>query len=794
MPMKKDSTASLASSHDELVMEGAKRALATSKGITRVPLEDLGPALFNRLGAPTSGRHCMNLAKRIIAVEGFATQRYTAGFCHEPDPDKPLSVSSHGNGMATRDPLLPRVHGKALKGVFAKTHLVTLLLLYKQGCLPDLQRMVARQPGHARFQELQEALSQGIFMHIFPFEAVRDHLDDFKCLMASDNFDHAYGMTGSEIRCISVIRELIRNMEVPKAMSQFVAVTSEITKLSTQRWGAHDLEAFWDFAQTTLELQMEMLGEVWVFGECEDMLYVDSHFWGALAKLPAARQWTRAAVAVSQFLSDREAECILVGGRFLACAVDKNTLKRLGATNRTEEQKAISQDMEEFMCAVMDTYYVPWSSHWDDSPFQRNMWAKAFAAFLCKMGRFVCRDAMLSKETKEKLQTKLRSTLAVDMHGEMPGVVSTASSHGQAPKEMETVVQDGGNSGRATVPVKRLALEDQTPKVMETVVQDGGNPGRATVPVKRLALEAGFLLDGMVAKKTPKTTPASSQAEASGQATASSEIRALGKIIRIDNDGIHVMWTGGELRHTQEELVPAVPPREKEKSLPARACKWAACSSDDNAKMWVHMAQSVLYHTYLSQSSAHGDVHVALVSNQEEGAAGQDKVCLFAARDHKPRSLLLLPFNQPLVSGDVPRPSGAVKAQLTVWPTQEQPVSESWWIRSKAQAKGVQSFTQGEKAVALIPFWTAVARASSQDDAEDPMHNMQYATAIIQIPTPPPVSKGVRVHKGRMTLKVLCLTNNDAISKGTNLMVAGKPPAGEFPVDNVMGVEEATRG
>ena len=79
-----------------------------------------------------------------------------------------------------------------MKGVFAKTHLATLLLLYKQGRLPDLQRMVARQPGHAKFQELHEALSQGIFMHVFPFDAVRDHPDDFKCLMAYNNFDHAF--------------------------------------------------------------------------------------------------------------------------------------------------------------------------------------------------------------------------------------------------------------------------------------------------------------------------------------------------------------------------------------------------------------------------------------------------------------------------------------------------------------------------------------------------------------------------------------------------------------------------
>ena len=104
IPAKNNLPISSASGHDELVTEGAKRALATSKGITRVPVEDMGPALFNRLGAPTSGRHCVNLAKRIIAVEGFATLRYTAGFCHEPDPDQPFSVSRHGNSMATRDP------------------------------------------------------------------------------------------------------------------------------------------------------------------------------------------------------------------------------------------------------------------------------------------------------------------------------------------------------------------------------------------------------------------------------------------------------------------------------------------------------------------------------------------------------------------------------------------------------------------------------------------------------------------------------------------------------------------
>ena len=73
--------------------------LKMSKGVVRVPLQDLGPALFNRLGQDTCGQHCLKLGKRILTLEGFATFRYVAGFCHEPDPADPLAVSRHGNKM-----------------------------------------------------------------------------------------------------------------------------------------------------------------------------------------------------------------------------------------------------------------------------------------------------------------------------------------------------------------------------------------------------------------------------------------------------------------------------------------------------------------------------------------------------------------------------------------------------------------------------------------------------------------------------------------------------------------------
>ena len=138
--------------------------LKMSKGIARVAPDELGPALFNRNGEATSGAHCLKLAKRILTLEGFATFRYVAGFCHEPDPADPLAVSRHGNSMQAKDNSLPRLPAKPLKGVFAKTHLVTFLQLYKNGQTPTASSEVpqassesAEASNHSRV-ELQDAL------------------------------------------------------------------------------------------------------------------------------------------------------------------------------------------------------------------------------------------------------------------------------------------------------------------------------------------------------------------------------------------------------------------------------------------------------------------------------------------------------------------------------------------------------------------------------------------------------------------------------------------------------------
>ena len=223
----------------QVTLQG-RRALARSKGIARVPLDELGPALFNRQGAPTSGRHCFNLAKRILTIEGFATYRYTAGYCHEPDPANPQAVADHANQMAERDNLLPRLGAKNLKGVFAKTHLVTLLQLYKHGRMPELQAWVAAHRTAEEKEELEDVLNYGIFMHVFPWEAVQHHGDDMKALMASDNFDHGHVLTDSELRCVHGMREAILTLEPPATGTHYDVVMNHVQRMSGQRWQEKD--------------------------------------------------------------------------------------------------------------------------------------------------------------------------------------------------------------------------------------------------------------------------------------------------------------------------------------------------------------------------------------------------------------------------------------------------------------------------------------------------------------------------------------------------------------------------
>ena len=414
-----------------MVNEAARSVLKFSKGITRVPLEDLGPALFNRQGAATCGQHCHDLGTRILTMEGFATFRYVAGFCHEPDPEDLLAVARHGNTMAAADPLLPRLPMKPLKGVFAKTHLVTFLQLYNNGQMPALVAAQGKSrvnPAQASSQsmgspttanEFADVLEQGLFMHVFPWWVVRDHREAVLALMASDNFDHGHGLADSELRCINAVRAAIAassqgRLPVPAGDTQYDVVQRHVLRMAGQKWREQDIGCFWNFAMTTLDQHMDIMQDVWSFAGCEAVLRVEAAFFGELAKVGSKLQWTRAALAIAHFLSDREKECSVVAGRCVAGAISKASLKKV-----RERDSESSLAWEEWSEAIMHKRWVP--ALVDPPPVPRVVVLKAAAGFLGRNGKCVVGSQLGDASAQQaKLETKLRQALEPEWSGLFP--------------------------------------------------------------------------------------------------------------------------------------------------------------------------------------------------------------------------------------------------------------------------------------------------------------------------------------------------------------------------------------
>ena len=721
--------------------EEAMSVLKMSKGVVRVPLQDLGPALFNRNGESTSGRHCLNLAKRILTLEGFATFRYVAGFCHEPDPADPLAVSRHGNKMQAKDTVLPRLPSKSLKGVFAKTHLVTCLQMYQSGQIPEWapQASSQSQQGPSK-DELQDVLDHGIYMHVFPWSVVRDHSVAVTKLMAADNFDHGHGLADSEMRCIKAVRVAIADVSqgtlpVPAGCSQWDVVLRHVMQMSGQRWREQDIGCFWDFSKTTLDGHFDLLHDIWSMAECESVLRVEAAWFGAIAKLSPKLQWTRSAIVVAHMLSDPVKECSFVGGHCVAGAIAKSVVKKI-----RDRDLALGQDWEEWMQAVLEKYWTAWSHEPTSRPIARDVGLKAVAAFLDRAGRFVANSAMAEVlEKKAKFEGKLREAVEPGWSGPMPTPVTALSQE----KKHENWTD-------------KLDAEPQ-------VVAD--SKGRAVVSVKREAQEKNLEVGALVTAKRRRKN-------------VDEEI--LATVTEISDKGVAISWEAAGKSGSNTDVLPVSaielsqktekdPASSQEDMLNRDAIKWAQCSTEANQAMLLHVTASILYQAYVARSSAHEDLHII-----NDGG----EIKMFAIKEMKAGALVMLPFGE-IVDNSTCSAPGSVQVTLEIGGEKGgQTARVEYKIRSKATPKkttGTQT-----KAVVLVPFWVLATKpvvskvlkaASSQAVAK-----LQYKTTTVNVPTAPQVEKRTAKGTTNIVMKTTCLTNSEVVAKGAWLVVAEGPP------------------
>ena len=147
-----------------LICEMGEKILSKySLGLQRVPLGEMGVSLLNRA---ISGRHVHRLGRRIISFEAFVLWRYKHGWAHEPNPDDPLEVARHTNAVARATALLTEVPMVALKGSFAKTHLLSFLQCLKAGNVfwDDTKELMVPP---AAAETLCAHIEHGMFYEIF---------------------------------------------------------------------------------------------------------------------------------------------------------------------------------------------------------------------------------------------------------------------------------------------------------------------------------------------------------------------------------------------------------------------------------------------------------------------------------------------------------------------------------------------------------------------------------------------------------------------------------------------------
>ena len=725
---------------DSLVNEDAMNVLKMSKGVVRVPLQDLGPALFNRDGEDTSGQHCLKLGRRILTLEGFATFRYVAGFCHEPDPADPLAVSRHGNKMQAKDTALPRLPSKPLKGVFAKTHLVTFLQMYQNGQIPEWAPKASSQSqqGPSK-EELQDVLDHGIFMHVFPWSVVRDHSAAAKKLMAADNFDHGHGLADSEMRCIKAVRVAIAasskgTLHVPAGLSQWDVVLRHVMQMSGQRWREQDIGCFWDFSKSTLEGHFDLLQDIWSIAECESVLRVEAAWFGAIAKLNPKLQWTRSAIVVAHILSDRDLECSVVAGNCVAGAITKSVVKKI-----RDRDSALNQDWEEWMQAVLEKYWTAWSHEPASRPIARDVGLPAVAAFLDRAGRFVAFSTMAAvPEKKVKLEGKLRQAVEPGWSGPMPKPVT-----------------DLGEEKKNTNWTDKLDAEPQ-------VVAD--SKGRAIVSVKREAQEKNLEVGALVTAKRRRKNGVE---------------EILATVTEISDKGVAISWEAAGKSGSNTDVLPVSaielsqktekdPASSQEDMLKHCAIKWAQCSTEVNQDMLLHVTASILYQAYVARSSAHEDLHII-----NDGGV----IKMFAIKEMKAGALVMLPFGD-IVDNKRYAP-GSVPVTLEIAGEKGgQTARVEYKICSKPTPRRTTS--TDKKAVVLVPFWVLatkpVASKKLQAASSQAVAKLQYKTTTVNVPAAPQVEKRSAKGTTNIVMKTTCLTNSEVVAKGAWLVVADGPP------------------
>ena len=652
----------------------AQHLFKHSKGRMRIPLEDCGPATFNRFGQPLSGRHaCLNMT-RICKNEGFATYRYYAGYAHTPPKNDPLIVYRHGQAMADRDSTLPRFESKALYGVFRKTHLFSACLKIKQGSARYMNEqgeltteLMLVPPDEA---ELREVMDKGLWMEIWDYEFVMENMEAFKALMASDNYDAGYGLAEDE-QCLCARMFMAKNeLRCQPGVNQWTGVLAETLKFAGKQWQEDDLKIFWDFVKTVPKISMDywqalhrVVCDPAVFEVTTDV------FKNCFNKMDPKYVYTRLAFLVRAYCSSTDPtrkECSHVGGRAQGTAVQKSHVEAYNALT-----KDVKKNVEECIKVVMCKYWVdvfwkdgggvPTAHEWEQTTgVSQEDSLQLTGAFLVRVAKLLmtekaracmAEDPQNIKREFATLENKLRQGFKTpDVELLLgPCCIQHTTLHSEAPADLQAVARDV-RSGAPSAPPMTFSeagevVENTASRVRTAGIEDGSAVQllHESSKVKKGAL-------GVVTEITCKGVNVLWAEEYLKEGIAAGEAfsTAPGQLKLVEHSA---------LKSKKRKVEPAAPV-----ALPDGLSSWTLASEEQSTEAFKSGVLMALY--ILTVTMGPGPEELRLVPATDDTSQRQ----VVVAKKLAAKCLTIVPFSTNFVefTAGARRPAGAVMIEISL--------------------------------------------------------------------------------------------------------------------------------
>ncbi len=335
--------------------------LKKNKGKLKFNIWELGPAKFNRLGEDTSVTHILALFENIMLKRGFAHYRYDCLWTHSPNPRDPLEVYDHGQSMRSRNVLLPDLPKKALKGTFRRVHLMTGMQMTDEGgrTLPISGKALNKGIANS---EAMDVFEHGLWCLHFDYEDVKENLEDFKNLMASDNWEADLVLGDNEVSLAVRMIKLIHStaMKGKQGSDLDRAVIAQVKATAGEKFGDQDLKWLLNWAKTTSIEVADVLQPLQKFLVDPVAYAAPTQQFNWITGIPPECQWLRSTQFVRMYSADpnpEKGEIKIVNGKVVSNALSLKHIETMNKNIVSCKDSETLQHLEKTINKIVNLYW-----------------------------------------------------------------------------------------------------------------------------------------------------------------------------------------------------------------------------------------------------------------------------------------------------------------------------------------------------------------------------------------------------------------------------------------------------